>query len=102
MIRASWKWLSTLIAGSSFVARWNPPAAARPHVGGLPQQERALALVRAAALQMKVRTIDLLTLQADDMAVRRRRHLLVEFEIAPRVGGTRVYLALNTIISSSC
>lgn len=100
MIRASWKWLATLVEGCRFVARWNPQASAAPGMG--PRAGRALARFRVPALQMKVKTFDLLTLSADDVAVRLRRHLLVEFEIAPRAGGTRVYLALNTIISSSC
>jgi len=102
MIRASWKRLATLIEGCRFVAQWNPPTCSEARTAGLARTERALAWFRVSALQMKVKTFDLLTLHADDVAVRLRRHLLVEFEIAPRAGGTRVYLALNTIISSSC
>ncbi|MCZ2149965.1 MAG: hypothetical protein LC126_19570 [Bryobacterales bacterium] len=102
MIRAGWEWLATLIEGCRFVARWNAPAYAESRTGGVARTERAPAWFRVSALQVKMKTFDLLTLQADDAAVRMRRHLLVEFEIACREGGSRVYLAMNTIISSSC
>ncbi|MBV6430320.1 MAG: hypothetical protein IANPNBLG_00429 [Bryobacteraceae bacterium] len=103
MIRAAWAWLSQLLSGCRCVTRWN----SGPTGGGrirdtVPGSRPILSVAARSAIRMRIRTLDMLTVQEEGVAVRLRRHLLVEFEIAPRADGGHAYLALNTIISSSC
>lgn len=98
MIRAAWAWLSQLLSGCRCVTRWN----SGPTRDTVPGSRPILSVAARSAIRMRIRTLDMLTVQEEGVAVRLRRHLLVEFEIAPRADGGHAYLALNTIISSSC